>query len=294
MTNLKTPKLFFKIKSYNSEQLDLAFEDFISNLLRLLSEELADDDEKLSDQLKNTIVQVGHFNDLCVVMFDLGQEGEILSSANDMIEDVLQNVDQMVQDLCLTGGIKHSLKDILKYVGLILPQVDRKESENEAFMKDLNEQGAVLKLFLCGFAFRVAATLDKDTIANITDDFLSTGTDRISNYLALAFKGLNMRVKLSNEDTYQLAVERLKANNIDVPDAADLVDALGLFLTEETDLLQMYDNMPFVRDFLDALHDLAKTDIEAGYFSEKLLIQASFKTEGFKDLFDQLMEGMSD
>lgn len=111
---------------------------------------------------------------------------------------------------------------------------------------------------------------------------------RIENFVVKALKGFQLRVKLSADETYSL----LKTNfeGVELPDAVDLVDELGL-MANELDWFKMYDEMPFVKDFVDALHDFAHCDIEMGYTSEQRTFSFSFHTKGIKEIFDLIMQG---
>lgn len=107
----------------------------------------------------------------------------------------------------------------------------------------------------------------------------------------MAFKGAQIRVKLSEDETYKIAKEGLI--KVPLPDAADLVDEIGSWLSTSR-IIEYYDNVPYIRQFIDALHDLAKADIEIGITTENVTFSLCFFTEGLKELFDLIMQGMAD
>lgn len=78
-----------------------------------------------------------------------------------------------------------------------------------------------------------------------------------------------------------------------MPDGADLVDEIGIMLSKSR-LIDYYDNVPYIRQFIDALHDIGRADIEIGITNEYMSSSFSFFTEGFKELFDLIMQGMVD
>lgn len=78
-----------------------------------------------------------------------------------------------------------------------------------------------------------------------------------------------------------------------LPDAVDLIDELGLVVTK-TGLIEHYDNIPFVRRLVDALHDLGKCSFEFGLTNEDINASFQFDTQGVKELFDLIMGGMQE
>lgn len=66
---MKKTKVFIKIKSKDAEKLDLAFEDFIANVIQHAAEQ--EELSSLRDDLMKTVVQVGHVGSNTILMFDL-------------------------------------------------------------------------------------------------------------------------------------------------------------------------------------------------------------------------------
>ena len=66
MSDPKVSKFFFRIKSFDSEKLDLAIEKFISMLVLTLEE-----GHELGELARNTRIQVGHVGKNCIIMMPL-------------------------------------------------------------------------------------------------------------------------------------------------------------------------------------------------------------------------------
>lgn len=103
---------------------------------------------------------------------------------------------------------------------------------------------------------------------------------------------MSLRVNLSDEETFKLFLDSFP-RTANWPDVLDLIDELGV-LFERSHVIREYDNKPFVRDFIDALHDYANANIELGLTCDSFTLSGSIQTEGLKELFDHIMTGMVD
>ena len=130
----------------------------------------------------------------------------------------------------------------------------------------------------------------RKAISDVINNYKIISENKLFKFAAMAFKGAQIRVKLSEDETYKIAKEGLA--NVPLPDAADLVDEIGSWLSTSR-IIEYYDNVPYIRQFIDALHDLAKADIEIGMTTENVTFSLCFFTEGFKELFDLIMQGMA-
>ena len=153
-------------------------------------------------------------------------------------------------------------------------------------------------MLCCGAAIRTNLDVNKNAVKwvrkSVSEMMASFGLDsknKLIKFIGMAFKGAQMRIKLSEDETYKMAIEAL--GNTPLPDAADLVDEIGTWLSN-TRIIEYYDNVPYIRQFIDALHELAKADIEIGMTSEHITCSLNFFSEGFKELFDLIMQGMND
>lgn len=99
-------------------------------------------------------------------------------------------------------------------------------------------------------------------------------------------------MNLSDEETFKLFLDSFP-RTANWPDVLDLIDELGV-LFERSHVIREYDNKPFVRDFIDALHDYANANIELGLTCDSFTLSGSIQTEGLKELFDHIMTGMVD
>lgn len=149
----------------------------------------------------------------------------------------------------------------------------------------------------CGAAVRGRVDISKQalpSVRQIFSEFLvdSSGRhDKLLDFLSLAFKGISMRVKLTENETYEM-MKNLFGDK-PLPDAADLVDELGMMISHLR-LIEYYDNVPYIREFVDAIREYAKANIEFGVTYEKATASISFQTEGVKETFDLIMAGMTD
>jgi hypothetical protein len=163
----------------------------------------------------------------------------------------------------------------------------------------MNIDSNLLKLIMHGFALRLKADVAKKylkqirkRLIKIIGPFLTMiFPERIANFCIKAVRGFQARVKMSPEETY--SIFKTHFDGIDLPDAADLIDELGLF-SAEAGWIKYYDNVPFIKHMVDSLHDTAICDIEVGYTSEQRTFSLKFQTKGIKELFDLIMAGCVD
>lgn len=112
--------------------------------------------------------------------------------------------------------------------------------------------------------------------------------DKLSNFCIKAFKGLQVKVSLSPEQTYSMLESQFEG--IDLPDAIDLLDEIGMFANQDL-WIDYYDEFPFFRDLADAVYECGICDLEFGYASEQRTIAAKVKSGGIKELFDLVIAG---
>jgi hypothetical protein len=162
-----------------------------------------------------------------------------------------------------------------------------------------------LRLVLSGFAFRLKGEVSAQYLKAARDwvygelqkpsksfEVLHALDDKLLRFAAFSLNGISMRLNLSEEETYKLFLDSFP-RTANWPDAVDLIDELGI-LAERARMIREYDNKPFFREFIDALHDYAKANIELGLTCESFTLSGSFQTEGLKELFDHIMTGMVD
>ncbi len=150
---------------------------------------------------------------------------------------------------------------------------------------------------MCGAALRIYLDVSKrgvsalrKMITSIISDLDGALSDQTYKFMALAFKGLQMRLRMTDDETYHMVKEHF--SNVALPDGIDLVDAIGKYLSDSR-IIEYYDNVPYIREFIDALHEYAKADIEIGVHGEKFTCSIGGFTEGIKELFDLVLQGMS-
>lgn len=289
MTDPKVPKLFFKIKSSNSEKLDLAIEKFLGTFVIFLGDKYDD----LSEIIRSTRIQVGHVDNNCIVMIPLDSH-EAYTSLAQGVESALMILDDT--GIRATGvlGLGISIKDVLSYVD----RKTMKDIKDPKKLKELNEKTNLFKLITHGLALKVKLDIAKKYLKDLRTKIIGgmkklvdqLFPDKVFNFCLKAIKGIHVRLKLSPEETYGLF--KNSVGELELPDAADLIDEIGMFLHDQK-LINMYDNIPFVKEVIDSFHDLAKCDIEAGYCSLQRTASLNFYTEGIKELFDNIMQGFS-
>ena len=197
-----------------------------------------------------------------------------------------------------------SLKTLLGNVGTT-HQITRNDGQDQAKLKEINDKSNLLRLFLSGFAFRLKGEVSAQYLKAGRDwiykelqkpskqfDLLQALDQKLLRFAAFALNGISLRVNLSEEETFNLFLDSFP-RTANWPDALDLIDELGV-LVERMRLIREYDNTPFFRAFIDALHDYAKANIEVGLTCESFTLSGSFQTEGLKELFDHIMTGMVD
>lgn len=287
MSDNKTPKLFFKIRSNDSEKLDLAIEKFIATLMIFLGD-MHDD---LADIIKSTRVQVGHVDKTCIAILSVDCH-EVFQSMADTLEGALAILNDTGFRATGSIGLGTSIKEILT----MLDRHSMQEIKEDKDLKEINEKTNLFRLVTHGLAIKIKADIAKKFLKEVRARILQIGNDfinmffpdKVMNFAIKALKGIHMRIKLTQEETYTLFKDSV--GDIDLPDAADLIDELGVFVSERK-LIDIYDNMPFVKEFIDSFHDLAKCDIEIGYSSSQRTASVNMVTQGIRELFDLLIQG---
>ena len=290
MSDPKVSKVFFKIKSTDSEKLDLAFEKFLGTLLMFVN----DIEPDLKEIFENTLIQVGHMSSNCVVMIPLNTH-DVHQNLGEQIEKTLKVLDDTGFRMTGTVGLGITFKDLLAVVN----RDTMKGVKDPKKLKEMNEKSNLFKLITHGFAFRLKADITRKylkevraRVFKIFGNFINTlFPDKMANFFLKAFKGLQVRVKLSHEETYGLFQNSI--GEFDLPDAVDLIDEIGM-AAHEYKWVRAYDNMPFVKEFVDALHELGQCDLEVGYTSPQRTFSANLHTQGIKELFDNVLKGFSD
>jgi len=117
-------------------------------------------------------------------------------------------------------------------------------------------------------------------------------TEKLLLFLILSFKGMNFRMKMSEDDIMKM-IHDVIGLSTPLPDAVDLVDELGMAVSK-TGLIEHYDNIPFIRRLVDALHDMGRCSFEFGITNEDINLSFQFDTQGVKEVFDLIMAGMED
>lgn len=111
-------------------------------------------------------------------------------------------------------------------------------------------------------------------------------------WVALCFNSAVFKMKLSQEKTFNIVMEFLNKMNPDIPDGADLVDAVG-DLCDQSGLLRAYsDEIPAFRSLVDCLSEEGLCQATVGLYHPSVSVEASVKTEGIKELFELVRSGV--
>ena len=293
--------LFARMRAANAEKMASHFKSFFETFLQASSEELRG--SNLDEPLQSLNLQFGHHADSVIVALELSS-----FEPTAMLDDMKGHVGELLQDIKLFADIElyfgKSLKTLLGNVGTT-HQITRNDGQDQAKLKEINDKSNLLRLFLSGFAFRLKGEVSAQYLKAGRDwiykelqkpskqfDLLQALDQKLLRFAAFALNGISLRVNLSEEETFNLFLDSFP-RTANWPDALDLIDELGV-LVERMRLIREYDNTPFFRAFIDALHDYAKANIEVGLTCESFTLSGSFQTEGLKELFDHIMTGMVD
>jgi len=287
MTSTSDVKTFFRIKAKNAEKLKVAFENFIQTALHQLVENPSV--SQLRDQILSSSIQVGHVGDNCIVMFNLTQM-DLTRSLSDMVEALEKQFRHIKAQFNAGVGTALSFKDIME-------KVYRDKGNDPAGSEKMKEETNLLKHLLGGAAVRGRVDISRQSLHRVREMIAEIvvrsryKNDKLLDFLVMAFRGVAMKVKLSDNDTYSFVSKVLNRNKGAFPDGADIVDEIGMLLSN-TRLIEYYDNVPYIREFVDALREHARASIEFGLTFDKATASISLQTEGIKELFDHIMAGM--
>ena len=158
------------------------------------------------------------------------------------------------------------------------------------------EETNFFKLFLQGFRINLELFVE-DSKREVVTSFLAAHLrEAVQNpqlrFLLATLKSAAVRIKLSQEDTLGLLMDFLDHVGVEAPDGADLIDAVGFMLDSE-DFHYMVGEVPHVSELVDALKQLGKCDISLGYSQEKASAKLLVRMDGVKELYENVMAGMS-
>lgn len=173
--------------------------------------------------------------------------------------------------------------------------MDRKTANDPDKSQEINQKANLLRFFFSGICLRLRGDVSSTAIPKIRSmlsQLPNLPTEKLLLFLMMGFKGLNFRMRMSEDDIMKMVHDVIGVTT-PLPDAVDLIDELGLMVTK-TGLIEHYDNIPFVRRLVDALHDLGKCSFEFGLTNEDINASFQFDTQGVKELFDLIMGGMQE
>lgn len=158
----------------------------------------------------------------------------------------------------------------------------------------LKDETNLFRFFLKGLTINGRVDVDKAYKKTVSSIFLEmlqgTLSDRFLSFLVLAFRGLNIKLRMSSKDSLDLLMDFLNTSNPDIPDGADLIDELGLMM-DSLDFFSVSENLPFVQEFITALQAEGICDIQVGIFNSMGLAATHVRTDGLDDLYKKILEG---
>ena len=167
--------------------------------------------------------------------------------------------------------------------------------KNAEEAKKLREETNLFKFLLKGLKINVQLNVDKAkktvVTSTITEMLKSEIRSRYLRFLMATLKSAAVRIKLSQEDTFDLFMEFLNDVKGKVPDGADLVDAFGVWLEKMrwADLLEQLP--PQTKTMVGALIKHGVCDFKMGFTSETATVIYGMKSEGFLELYTLAMSG---
>jgi hypothetical protein len=282
--NAPEKSLFFSIKSKpgKAQELKADFEKLIETLVGMAGEFGA------LDEAQGNPVTVGANQDTVFVLANISSLGplETLLSSVLMLSEYAH-----ITKLECTGVIASDMT--LKGVVGAVKRSNNYDSQEEA--EKLRDETNLYRLFLSGLGIKFSVDCLKESVKKVSNDVANLLGDKVPEktvrFLALAARGFSARIRFSKDNSLDLLMDFLNSVNPDVPDGADLIDEVGMKLSESNwvGLLQQF---PFLDQFVDALKGKALCDVKLGLSLEKATLFAAFKTEGIFELYDTAMQGM--
>lgn len=178
--------------------------------------------------------------------------------------------------------------------------------ENEA--EEKCKRAKIIKFLLHGFVFRLKGEIHSsagDTVKKMLFELAKAmdilpekthysrdnGNNYLIRFIIAGFKSLQMRLKLNLGDAESFLEAILQNQSLVFGDVYDLIDSLGRMM-EESEFLLWYDNVPWIHEFVTALHEFAFADAEIGLVHKNFSTSVRIETLGVRDLFDAAMMNM--
>lgn len=159
----------------------------------------------------------------------------------------------------------------------------------------------LLNMLLRGFAIRIKAEISQRAVPFIRRmiwkalkpliEKLKEQNNKLAIFLLAGIKAFHLRLKFQLGEAEQFLEALLADSGFVFPDVVDLIDALGFGLSGGS-LLAAYDNMPFVRYFIDTLKEVGVAKVEFGITQHLFTAAFQVQTSGIRELFDMVLKGM--
>lgn len=274
------------INTKDAEKVTEAFNNLIGEGIAFAIEQSSEAGAALQDMHVKTGV---YKEKKVIVLADLTVSAATVSIHENLTEmtELLNTVKPQVQ---ASVASNMTLKDV---VGKVSRSQNLTEEEKERLLDETN----LLRLFLSGFSARArvdCSEANKPVLRNFLLEKIGLEPQEVPKsfrFMLLAFNSCQFRMRLSPEKTFNMVMDFLNQKNPDVPDGADLVDEVGLAL-DGSGTLNAYYELPFFRNFVDSIKEYALCDVEVGFHSIPLNASMKFQTEGIKELWEHVLDGM--
>lgn len=117
-------------------------------------------------------------------------------------------------------------------------------------------------------------------------------TERTLRFFLLTLRSAVIKLKMSSDSSFELLMDFLNTLSPDIPDGADLIDAVGGEL-EKMRFSNILQSAPAIYDMLSWMYDECLCDTGLSVLVHNGMIDLSLKTEGIKEFYEHLMQGFS-
>lgn len=154
----------------------------------------------------------------------------------------------------------------------------------------------MFKFLLSGISLVFTLTADSDLKSQLmgetTQKLKKNMPERSWRFFSMAARSAFFRVKLSQENTYELFMDFLNQVNAEIPDGADFIDWIGMLLHQHQ-VVNTIRSIPVFDQFVNWLKDECLCDYLCGIVVKKGACHLRLQTEGIKELYEKVLEGFN-
>ena len=206
-----------------------------------------------------------------------------------ILEPILEIVDLRQIQGAFTISTDMSIKGV---VGTVKRSNNYNDEEQ---MEKLRDETNLYRLFLTGLGIKLNIDCLKEARPTIVKELAQSMNENVHDkavrYLIMSFIGFSGKIRFSKENTLDLLMDFLNKVDPDVPDGADLIDEVGEILYK-AGWFDLVEKTPVLSNFVSTLIECGHCDINVGYSSDRATFYLNAKTEGIKELYMAVMEGV--